>query len=35
LLHANSFAWAFRAGMRKGEIARLTWDMLDPARRGS
>jgi integrase len=22
-------AWAFRAGMRKGEIARLTWDMLD------
>jgi integrase len=22
-------AWAFRTGMRKGEIARLTWDMLD------
>ncbi len=21
--------WAFRTGMRKGEIARLTWDMLD------
>ena len=22
-------AWAFRTGMRKGEIGRLTWDMLD------
>ncbi len=22
-------AWAFRTGMRKGEIAHLTWDMLD------
>jgi len=22
-------AWAFRTGMRKGELARLTWDMLD------
>jgi integrase len=22
-------AWAFRTGMRKGEIAKLTWDMLD------
>jgi integrase len=22
-------AWRFRTGMRKGEIARLTWDMLD------
>ncbi len=23
--------WGFRSGMRKGEIARLTWDMLDRA----
>jgi integrase len=22
-------AWGFRTGMRKGEIARLTWEMLD------
>src|SRR4029450_5382184 len=25
-------AWAYRTGMRKGEIARLTCDMLDPTR---
>ena len=25
----NFIAWAFGTGMRKGEIARLTWDMLD------